>query len=74
MIHQERSLSGRLSSLASRSTLSPLVPWLWLLSIHLAGCGVVRGIFNAGVWFGVACACALLGVTMYGASRLGRRS
>jgi len=71
MIHQDRSLPWRLSN---RSTLSPLVPLLWLLSINLAGCGVVRGIFNAGVWFGVLSACTLLGVTMYGASMIGRRA
>jgi hypothetical protein len=47
---------------------------LWLLSINLAGCGVVRGIFNASVWVGVLGACTLLGVMMYGASVIGRRA
>jgi hypothetical protein len=47
---------------------------LWLLSLNLAGCGVVKGIFKAGVWFGVLSVCVVLGLVMYGASRLGRRS
>jgi hypothetical protein len=57
-----------------RSTLSPLVPLLWLLSINLAAFGVMQGIFKAGVWFGVLCACASLGVVMYRSTMLGRRS
>jgi hypothetical protein len=57
-----------------RSTLSPLVPLLWLLSINLAAFGVVQGIFKASVWFGVLCACAFLGVVMYRSSMLGPRS
>lgn len=59
---------------AERSTLPPLVPALWLLSLNLAGCAVVKGIFKAGVWFGVLSVCAVLGLVIYGASRLGRRS
>lgn len=55
-------------------TLSPLVPALWFLSLNLAGCAVVKGIFKAGVWVGVLSACAVLGLFVYGASRLGRRS
>jgi hypothetical protein len=47
---------------------------LWLLSINLAGCAVVKGIFKAGVWVGVLGVCAVLGLLMYGASKLGRRS
>jgi len=54
--------------------LSPLVPLLWLLSLNLAGFGVMQGVFNAGVWFVVLGACALLGSFMYGAALLGRRS
>jgi hypothetical protein len=71
MIHRERSLPGRF---LDRPTLSPLVPMLWLLSLNLAGFGVVQGVFNAGVWFGVLGACALLGSFMYGAALRGRRS
>jgi hypothetical protein len=71
MIHRERSLPWRL---LDRSTLSPLVPLLWLLSINLAGLGVVHGVFKAGVWFGVIAACTLLGCFMYGAALIGRRS
>lgn len=71
MIHQDRSLVWRV---ANRSTLSPLVPLLWLLAVNLAGCGVVRGVLNAGVWFGVLCACTFLGVMMYRTSLHGRRS
>jgi hypothetical protein len=59
---------------AKTSILSPLVPLLWLLSLNLAGCGVVKGIFKAGVWFGVLSVCVVLGLIVYGASRLGRRS
>ena len=71
MIHRERSLPWRLSD---RSTLSPLVPLLWLLSLNLAGFGVVQGVFNASVWFAVLGACALLGSIMYRAALQGRRS
>jgi hypothetical protein len=55
------------------STLSPLVPLLWLLSINLAAFGVAQGIFKASVWLGVLCACAFLSVVMYRSSMLGRR-
>jgi hypothetical protein len=71
MLYRERSLPRRFFE---RSTLSPLVPMLWLLSINLAGCAVAKGIFKAGVWVGVLGVCAVLGLLMYGASRLGRRS
>jgi len=71
MIHREQSLQWRFSD---RSTLSPLVPLLWLLSLNLAAFGVAQGVFNAGVWFGVLGACTLLGSFMYGAALLGRRS
>ena len=71
MIHQERRLPWRLME---RSTLPPLVPILWLLSINLAGYGVVKGFFTPGVWFGVLCACMFLGAKMYSSSVLGRRS
>lgn len=57
-----------------RSSLPPLVPVLWLLSINLAGYGVVKGFFTASVWLGVLCACTFLGVKMYSTSMLGRRS
>ena len=71
MIRRERTLVSRLSP---RSNLSPVVPLLWLLSLNLAGCAVVKGIFKAGVWVGVLGVCAVLALMMYGASRLGRRS
>jgi hypothetical protein len=83
MIQRGRSLAWRAPSgwrappalrAAEKSILSPLVPLLWLLSLNLAGCGVVRGIFKAGVWFGVLSVCVVLGLTVYGASRLRRRS
>lgn len=54
--------------------MSPLVPLLWLLSLNLAGFGVMQGVFNAGVWFVVLGACALLGSVMYWAALMGRRS
>ncbi|HTV22237.1 MAG TPA: hypothetical protein VMG12_26295 [Polyangiaceae bacterium] len=57
-----------------RSTLPPLVPALWLLSINLAGYGVMKGFFTTGVWFGVLCVCTFLGVTMYRSSVLDPRS
>jgi hypothetical protein len=71
MIHRERILAGRF---LERPTLSPLVPLLWLLSLNLAGFGVMQGVFNAGVGFVVLGACTLLGSFMYGAALLGRRS
>jgi hypothetical protein len=70
MIQRERSLPWRLFE---RSTLSPLVPLLWLLSINLTALGVVRGVFEASVWFAVLGGCALLCSFMYRAA-LGRRS
>lgn len=57
-----------------RSTLSPLVPLLWLLSINLAGLGVAQGLFNASVWVGVLCVCMVLGWMMYRAALQDRRS
>jgi hypothetical protein len=75
MIHRERSVTSRLTQrLTRRSSLPPLVPALWLLSINLAGCAVVKGIFKAGVWVGVLGVCAVLALLMYGVSKLGRRS
>jgi len=56
------------------STLPPLVPALWLLSLNLAGVAVLKGIFKAGVWVGVLSLIAVLSIMAYGASRLGRRS
>jgi hypothetical protein len=71
MIHRERSVTSRPRQ---RSSLPALVPALWLLSINLAGCAVVKGIFKAGVWVGVLSVCAVLALLVYGVSRLGRRS
>ncbi len=71
MLRRERSFSQKF---LERSTLSPLVPLLWLLSINLTGCAMVKGIFKAGVWVGVLGVCAVLALVMYGASKLGRRS
>ena len=71
MMHRERTLHWRF---LERSTLSPFVPLLWLLSINLAAWGVMNGIFKVGVWFGVLGVCVLLGVRMYGDTMLGRRS
>jgi hypothetical protein len=71
MTHRERRAASRAGH---HSILSPLVPALWLLSLNLAGCAVVKGIFKAGVWVGVLSVCAVLGLIVYGASRLGRRS
>jgi hypothetical protein len=68
MIRRNRSLS-----LERRPTVPPLVPLLWLLSLNLAGCAVVKGIFKAGVWVGVLSVCAVLALLVYGASKLGRR-
>jgi hypothetical protein len=57
-----------------RSTVSPLLVLAWALSVNLAGCTVVKGIFKAGVWVGVLGVCAVLALLIYGVSRLGRRS
>jgi hypothetical protein len=57
-----------------RSTVSPLLVLAWALSVNLAGCTVVKGIFKAGVWVGVLSVCAVLAPLVYGVSRLGRRS
>jgi hypothetical protein len=57
-----------------RSTVSPLLVLAWALSVNLAGCTVVKGIFKAGVWVGVLSVCAVLALLVYGVSRLGRRS
>jgi hypothetical protein len=57
-----------------RSTASPLLVLLWLLSVNLAGCAVVKGIFKAGVWVGVLSVCAVLALLIYGVSKLARRS
>jgi hypothetical protein len=47
---------------------------LWLLTVNLTGCAVVKGIFKAGVWVGVLSVCAVLALLVYGVSRLGSRS
>jgi hypothetical protein len=57
-----------------RSTVSPLLVLAWALSVNLAGCTVVKGIFKAGVWVGVLSVCAVLALLVYGVYRLGRRS
>jgi hypothetical protein len=56
------------------STLPPLVPALWLLSLNLAGLAVMKGIFKAGVWVAVLSLIAVLSIMAYRASSLGRRS
>jgi hypothetical protein len=71
MIHRQRSVASKLTQ---RSSVPPLLPVLWLLSINLAGCAVVKGIFKAGVWVGVLSVCAVLALLVYGVSKLGRRS
>jgi hypothetical protein len=43
------------------------------MCLSLAGCAVVKGIFKAGVWVGVLGVCAVLGLIVFAASRLGRR-
>jgi hypothetical protein len=57
-----------------RSRVSALLVLLGLLSVNLAGCTVVKGIFKAGVWVGVLGVCAVLALLVYGVSKLGRRS
>lgn len=54
--------------------MSPLVPLLWLLSLNLTAFGVVRGVFEASIWFAVLGACALLCSCMCRAALAGRRS
>ena len=45
---------------------------LFLLCSSLMGCGVIKGIFKAGVWVGVLGVIVILGLVAFGASRLGR--
>jgi hypothetical protein len=45
-----------------------------LAFLQLTGCTVVKGIFKAGVWVGVLSVFAVIGLIVYGISKLGRRT
>lgn len=48
------------------------MPTLLLLALSLTGCSVVKGIFKAGVWVGVLSVVVILGLMVFGVSRLRR--
>jgi hypothetical protein len=50
--------------------LAPLV--LLLLLLSMSGCAVVGGIFKAGVWVGVLSVVVVVGLVIWGISRLVR--
>jgi hypothetical protein len=60
--------------LALNARLAPYFTFLLLASLQLTGCTVVKGIFKAGVWVGVLSVLAVIGLAVYGVSRLGRRT
>jgi hypothetical protein len=50
-----------------------LVPLL-ILSTQLMGCAVVKGIFKAGVWVGVLSVFAVIGLIIFGVTKLAKRT
>jgi hypothetical protein len=60
--------------LALNAKLVPYFTVLLLASLQLTGCAVVKGIFKAGVWVGVLGVFAVIGLVVYGISKLGRRT
>lgn len=60
--------------LALNTKAVPYLTVLFLASMQLTGCAVVKGIFKAGVWVGVLGVLAVIGLVVYGISRLGRRA
>jgi hypothetical protein len=60
--------------LALDSKLAPYLTVLLLASMQLTGCSVVKGIFKAGVWVGVLGVFAVIGLVVYGISKLGSRA
>jgi hypothetical protein len=60
--------------LALNTKVAPYFAVLFLASLQLTGCTVVKGIFKAGVWVGVLSVLAVIGLAVYGVSRLGRRT
>jgi hypothetical protein len=45
-----------------------------LLSTQLMGCAVVKGIFKAGVWVGVLSVFAVIGLIIFGVTKLAKRT
>lgn len=60
--------------LALDSKLAPYLTIFLLASMQLTGCSVVKGIFKAGVWVGVLGVFAVIGLVVYGISKLGSRA
>jgi hypothetical protein len=60
--------------LALNTKLVPYFTVLFIASLQLTGCAVVKGIFKAGVWVGVLSVLAVIGLAVYGISKLGRRT
>jgi hypothetical protein len=60
----------------SSARISALVPWrvvaLCSLALGSTGCTVIKGIFKAGVWVGVLGVFAVLGLALYGVTKLRR--
>jgi hypothetical protein len=58
--------------LALQPKLAPYLTIFMLACMQLTGCSVVKGIFKAGVWVGVLGVFAVIGLIVYGISKLGR--
>jgi hypothetical protein len=61
----------------TRAWLTPMVRYLaplvlLLLLLSMSGCAVVGGIFKAGVWVGVLSVVVVVGLLLWGISRLVR--
>jgi len=62
------------TKLALNTQLAPYFAVLLLASTQLTGCSVVKGIFKAGVWAGVLGVFVVIGLVVFGISKLGRRT
>jgi hypothetical protein len=60
--------------LALDAKLAPYLTVILLAGMQLTGCSVVKGIFKAGVWVGVLGVLAVIGLIVYGVSKLGSRT
>lgn len=60
--------------LALDSKLAPYLTIFLLASMQLTGCSVVKGIFKAGVWVGVLGVFTVIGLIVYGVSKLRSRA
>lgn len=70
MLTRSRGHLGR----ALDTKFAPYLAALMLACLQLTGCTVVKGIFKAGVWVGVLSVFAVIGLIVYGVSKLGRRT